>query len=241
MKVLKTLAAAAALAFAATSASAAVMSATYTGVLTNGIDEDGYFGAPGADLSGQAFSVNFVYDTAQGLISPYFGGQALAGGWLGAPPYQPLLSMSLTILGHTEATTGDASGDFSSTVTTIFPDFPAYHPGTTAQGEVCHNGEREPVGLYFATCMRTAGPVPSDLVTGFSAAADPLEWGYAMFYLPGGDGPFPHYYVEGRSMNLVVTKLRESPGGVPEPGVWALMILGFGAAGAMLRRRPVIA
>jgi hypothetical protein len=26
-------------------------------------------------------------------------------------------------------------------------------------------------------------------------------------------------------------------GGVPEPGVWALMILGFGGAGAMLRRR----
>jgi hypothetical protein len=29
--------------------------------------------------------------------------------------------------------------------------------------------------------------------------------------------------------------------GVPEPGAWALMILGFGAAGAMLRRRAAVA
>ncbi len=26
-------------------------------------------------------------------------------------------------------------------------------------------------------------------------------------------------------------------GGVPEPGAWALMLLGFGGMGAMLRRR----
>jgi hypothetical protein len=28
-------------------------------------------------------------------------------------------------------------------------------------------------------------------------------------------------------------------GGIPEPGTWALMILGFGAAGAALRRRKL--
>ena len=30
-------------------------------------------------------------------------------------------------------------------------------------------------------------------------------------------------------------------GGVPEPGAWALMILGFGAAGSMIRRRRALA
>ena len=32
-----------------------------------------------------------------------------------------------------------------------------------------------------------------------------------------------------------------SPGGVPEPGVWALMILGFGLAGSGLRRQVRLA
>jgi len=31
------------------------------------------------------------------------------------------------------------------------------------------------------------------------------------------------------------------PGGVPEPASWALMILGFGAVGASLRRRRMAA
>ncbi|MDZ4376514.1 MAG: PEPxxWA-CTERM sorting domain-containing protein [Phenylobacterium sp.] len=30
-------------------------------------------------------------------------------------------------------------------------------------------------------------------------------------------------------------------GAVPEPGAWALMIMGFGAAGAMVRRRRAVA
>jgi hypothetical protein len=32
-----------------------------------------------------------------------------------------------------------------------------------------------------------------------------------------------------------------SPAGVPEPSTWALMIAGFGGAGAMLRRRSAAA
>lgn len=37
--------------------------------------------------------------------------------------------------------------------------------------------------------------------------------------------------------NLRITATLQSPGAVPEPGAWALMILGFGAAGSMIRRR----
>ena len=37
--------------------------------------------------------------------------------------------------------------------------------------------------------------------------------------------------------SLGTITLRDSPGGVPEPASWALMIAGFGLAGASLRRR----
>ena|SRR5579862_2870536 len=61
------------------------------------------------------------------------------------------------------------------------------------------------------------------------------------FLLPGGGGvhTLDAYYVTGNgtpsilSFNPGVTTFS---GGVPEPATWALMITGFGAAGAMLRR-----
>jgi hypothetical protein len=43
------------------------------------------------------------------------------------------------------------------------------------------------------------------------------------------------YTFDSTGLGLTVTKLER--GAVPEPAAWALMILGFGAAGAMLRRQ----
>lgn len=46
------------------------------------------------------------------------------------------------------------------------------------------------------------------------------------------------------SYSGVITFMPAAPGAVPEPGAWALMILGFGGAGAVLRRargRPAFA
>jgi hypothetical protein len=40
--------------------------------------------------------------------------------------------------------------------------------------------------------------------------------------------------------NVILTGGR-APGGVPEPATWALMLMGFGGLGALLRRRGVMA
>lgn len=44
-----------------------------------------------------------------------------------------------------------------------------------------------------------------------------------------------------KSLNIDVNIGAGSTGAIPEPATWALMILGFGSAGAMLRRRRVVA
>ncbi len=42
------------------------------------------------------------------------------------------------------------------------------------------------------------------------------------------------------SSALLVDNVALQAGAVPEPGAWALMIMGFGGVGAMVRRRRMI-
>ena len=44
-----------------------------------------------------------------------------------------------------------------------------------------------------------------------------------------------------KSLDIDVNMGAGSTGAIPEPTTWALMIFGFGAAGAMLRRRRLVA
>ena len=60
-----------------------------------------------------------------------------------------------------------------------------------------------------------------------------------LYTLPDGSHPFTVAYVEGNGSPSVLnfTNVGTFGGpGVPEPASWALMMLGFGGAGAMLRR-----
>lgn len=215
-------------------ASAAVMSATFTGVLYTGVDDTGAFSAAGTSLVGADFSVNFIYDTALGDLGPYYGGQKVFGG----PGYdsfaQPLLSMSMTVFGETLKITQAGYGPFDHTEGYAFPDFADYSndyaQGTFAfWGYVGHS-----TGPFMTANLYTDDAVPDDVSTPFTAHRVAGYSGLAQILLPGAD-----HFIEGSTDMVVVTKLRDSApvGGVPEPATWALMILGFGVAGTMLRRR----
>jgi hypothetical protein len=221
------LAAAAVCALAAAPASAAIMQATYTGVIYGGVDLEGVFADPGTDLSGAAFEYNFVYDTHIGSILSVLGGQSLLAG-----SSEPLLSATLTILGHTSSPSG--LNGYYSMAASVVPDFgdPTY-PYT---GEFC-NYAGAVSGSWFAVCLATDDPLPADLETPFTATAASFA-GFADGAFPSPGAPFDQFLLTGTPGRLVVTKLRDSPlSPAPEPQAWALMILGLGAAGATLRSR----
>lgn len=69
---------------------------------------------------------------------------------------------------------------------------------------------------------------------------------YGDFNLFGAAGPIGSSFFQlsvysPRLVQLDVTSIRPATAEVPEPGVWALMVGGFGLAGAMLRRRRAAA
>lgn len=51
-------------------------------------------------------------------------------------------------------------------------------------------------------------------------------------------GPAGNWTYDSTGFSLTVSDV--APGGVPEPASWALMIMGFGAAGSLLRRRRAL-
>lgn len=90
----------------------------------------------------------------------------------------------------------------------------------------------------FATPVQT---VTLDVTTAYNALAD------GSFYLDFGRH-IPQYYtgagyfvMDSVSLKVGDAVVPPDPGGVPEPGAWALMLLGFGGAGAMIRSRRRLA
>ncbi|MBI1200265.1 MAG: PEP-CTERM sorting domain-containing protein [Phenylobacterium sp.] len=229
MKTLRILAATAALSLCAGGASAAIMSATYTGVLNYESGPSDLFGLGGATMVGQAYELNYIYDTQLGQLHPFSAGSFLQGGSaLGQDHF--MSSVTLTINNIAVVLTNPQIAQAE-----LVPDHQLQAPGNHATGSVCHDGEVAPgAHPYFYACLNTLDPVPADYDTAFTAFADPLSNSFAALIFPGV------LVFQGGPDKVVVTKVGESPGavgGVPEPATWALMILGFGAAGSMLRRR----
>lgn len=237
------LAAAAALVAMSGSARAAVVSYTLTGALSSGHDTTGIFGPAGQSLAGVGFIANYLRDDATPGATQYYDQfQSEITGYGASSP----VHATLTINGVTRSF-GETNG------TQVQYRYPC-EPG-------CSN---ESFGLLADTLTGEYLPDPRFFRTRFNILQ---FGGQGFSFLPSADyhslpsleegdggvalvGQFIVYssifdndlqqnvFEESADATFYGGSLRvTSISSAPEPGAWALMVLGFGGVGAALRRR----
>lgn len=207
-------------------ASAAVVTYTYTGHIDTGFDGIGLFG--GGSLNGLAFTAVFSRD--DDLAEDIF---------LGKENSYVRGAQAVTATLKINDITIDIGGGNSEQSQYDDADFEGFFHQAAG-----------PLGSFSlgATTLGTFAPLKTGYIPGpdyhtlpsLSAEDTPgLSWfGRFDFGAPDPNNPSAGLFTNGQFRpETIVVDGATVPGGVPEPGAWALMILGFGAAGHALRRQ----
>ena len=219
---------------------AAIMQYTYQGVVAEGFDSTGVFGAAGRDLAGLSFTAVFLRQDKPGATVE---SDASSSAIYGSDADNPV-SGWLAIDGGPQWSFGVSSG------------FQGVGRGCDV---VCSDVFNHGATTFIEMLAGTSRYSQNDFLTVFGEAAfaslASLDYHDLPAFGPGDavtfSGDFQVHSETSDSSNssmeilasargrLVPHSLAVSPygegGAVPEPAAWALMILGFGAAGAMLR------
>jgi len=205
---------------------------TYEGEVTQFMDTLGAFGA-GVGV-GSRYVNEYVFDLGLGQRYTTATYDQVVGGNVFGIPSTPLVSSKLTINGQSLS----FAGDYSSQQETSAGQYAASY----AQSMLSEVWTLNFNILYFNA--------PSSLETAFEATG--TGWGafHICDYMQTGPstggcvGTHPILQAIVNTDHIAVRLEADGgtgPGGVPEPGTWALAILGFGLAGAALRRSRALA
>lgn len=225
---------------AAGSAQAALVTVKYSGVVASGLDTTGEFGAPGASLAGATFTAGYVfYDQQPGSSSVYnpplgstFESSLFPSGSTSPRAWIRINSRRLEMPCELGWIWCRVTLDLSSGrngVWGVSSDLWAFDVDSQ-RPEVWE--DRLTLGLTslinpFVTHFDYHTPMthafmPGDISTGHLLYSDED-------HIATDDRVF-HHLVRAELTPLSVSI------GLPEPDVWALLLLGFGGAGVMLRR-----
>lgn len=224
----------------ANAAAAAIVTITYSGYVGPAYDQTGVFGPPESLLTG-AFTAKFIFDTHNAfdfvdscVCGPSHGMEAV-----GTRPDSPSLGAWLTINGDTFA----LAGDFGDVYTTSYDDGFRDHGATAA--DLLDETDQDGFGLVTQALLDMyvygdAMPYGLNVNLDFDVTDEDYVQGFFLvaqhLYVPYGGG------VETDTLrlaygNLITTHYTQTVAGVPEPGAWALMLIGFAGLGGMLRAR----
>ena len=197
-----------------TSAFADIVTETYTGTVSNGLDATGLFGSKNADLSGLTYTATYVFDTAVPGAAHNSPGATFFT--YGGGVNTPAVSAAMTINGHTFTTNGlghaelDASNMSSGS-------FQTYAQANAAFGSQFDN---------FLETQDPAAPYPTSL-------SSPFTYTYLAVGTSSAYGTFKigldQLFLSPTTVTLTAA--------VPEPSTWAMMILGLAGVGFMTCRR----
>lgn len=225
-------------------ADAAIIEITYTGHVARGVDETGVFGTAGASLAGRSYVSTFLFDTSLGITSindaflPDNGSQRAEGGTdVSGAPTSPSLGSTFAIGGVVIALDGQTYGVVGSAahetgLGSIYSDTSEFSD-TVAARIVKRNGN-EIDGVNFGLPPLLT-PFTYAVLAGDSAFGTFVTYRYD--YGLQTESEWAHGELTPETVTLRMAGGSPSP--TPEPGVWALVVVGFGLAGAALRRRAL--
>ena len=125
--------------------------------------------------------------------------------------------------------------------TTAYANYAKYTPGQSSTLTFRFTELVRFDGAFFSGKAPVAYDFYREGVKVGSAGSFNLSTSQARYYASGYGGLIDEVRLSGNTGNWVMDDLTYSTGVVPEPGTWALMILGFGATGAALRSRRRLA
>lgn len=203
-----------------------------TGELAAGSDPDGFFFGGPTDLAGLPVRFDFIFDTDAAFLLVVDEPTHIEGVF-GAPS-----RAVITINGVSqEIPANDYAGlwkGYSSAPVT--PGAQAYVRGETGIVglEPATQGSAE--YILFHPDLPADAPLSAPLDMTGGEGSFQLAYTSRVIWAPGeGETHYAEGYLKVGAARLVVPAL------VPEPATWAVMVLGFGAIGATLRRRRAIA
>ncbi len=229
-------------------APAAIIQATYSGTITSGLDVTGVFGSPNTDLAGAHYTSTFLFDTSLGELISLSGLsylEDLRGGSSFGPIATPLISSTFQIGAISVFVRSNEIGELFAS---LAGDVDAF--GNIASDSFANTGYFFNDVNSFASeingseIQNHTGALPGNFDTPFTYHAVAGDTLLGSFFYEHYDY---HTQVEQTvratlAPDTIIIGPMSDPNPppsslVPEPATWALMLTGFGLAGAALRRR----